>query len=88
MKTIICWYDSELLGTQFFVVPGDQRDLDNHYIGTDDDDEGYAERVSRLRYMILREDGNYIHEPFQHFPHYEMYEKESTVVVISAGIVL
>ena len=89
MKTIICWYDSEVIGVQFFVVPGDQRDLENHYIGTyEADNPEYNERVSRLQYMILKADGTYLQEPFQYFPHYEMYEKESTVVVITAGIVL
>ena len=88
MKTIICWYDSEIIGTQFFVVPGDQRDLEHHYIGTyEDENPDYNERVSRLSYMILKEDGTYVHEPFRYFPHYELYEKESTVVVITAGIV-
>jgi len=88
MKTIICWYDSELIGTQFFVVPGDQRDLACHYIGThEDDNPEYNERVSRLTYMILREDGTYLHEPLKHFPHHEFYEAGHGVVVITAGIV-
>lgn len=89
MKTIICWYDSEVIGTQFFVVPGDNHDLNGHYIGTyEEDDPEYNERVSRLQHMILKPDGTYLQEPLQYFPHYEMYEKESTVVVITAGIVL
>lgn len=88
MKTIICWYDSEVIGTQFFVVPGDNRDLEGHYIGTyEADNPDYNERVSRLQHMILKPDGTYFHEPFRYFPHYELYEKESTVVVITAGIV-
>ena len=88
MKTIICWYDSEIIGTQFFVVPGDNRDLEHHYINTyEDNNPEYNERVSRLKHMILRSDGTYVHEPFVYFPHWEFYEKESTVVVITAGIV-
>jgi hypothetical protein len=88
MKTIICWYDSEVIGTQFFVVPGDQRDLEGHYIGTyEDNNPEYNEGVSRLSYMILKDDGTYVHEPFKYFPHYELYENGSSVVVITAGII-
>ena len=88
MKTIICWYDSDVIGTQFFVVPGDNRELEGHYIGTHmSDDPEYNERVSLLSYIILKADGTYVHEPLQYFPHYEFYENAHSVVVITAGIV-
>jgi hypothetical protein len=88
MKTIICWYDSEVIGTQFFVVPGDNNDLDGHYLGTyEDDDLDYNERVSRLNHIILKHDGTYVHEPLQYFPCYEFHENPRDVVVITAGII-